>query len=543
MTQPAPPPEQSPQYPQGPPAHGAFGPPPQGQPPQGQPPQGQTPGFGPPVAPPPGGFGPPQPYQPTPLPAPPPGGGGGRRPGRRTAIVVSVVAAIALIVGGGVWYVASSGGGSKEKTAAKPGGDGAAPKYEKPQEDVPTDPKAFFTTKALQPKLPKGETTWKAEGSWLTDKVYAKASVEAIVGVDATSGKGLWRLPKPGESCAGSPDLGKGNIAVVVTGSKVHDDRGFKDACTEVTAFDVDTGEKLWTKSITVGYQKDKTVFNQVTISGDTAAVGGLYGGAAFDLRSGKVLWEPKQGEKCHDVGYAGGKRLVAVNSCGEFGSERYRVEVLDPRTGASKGGHKLPDGVTSPSVISVQPVVVAVDSGKISGSGATDVFAFEEGSDRRTRIALPDDKYLHECGTASIVQDCRGITVGNGKLYAPTEQRDGTKEYSSTNDIVAFSLATGKTTGERVSAGDHSPIFPIRMDGGNVLVYKSSPVTQVVSLDGRTLKQEKVLLDATTRPSTLSPLRSELVFTHNKLFVSSDLLAQYSGSKETVMMYGFAAK
>ncbi|MWA15391.1 outer membrane protein assembly factor BamB family protein [Streptomyces sp. BA2] len=545
MTQP-PPPEQSPQHPQGP---GAFGPPPQGA--FGPPPQGQAPGFGPPVAPPPSGFGPHQVYQPIPAPASPPGrgsggsggGGGGRRPGRRTAIVVSVVAAIALIVGGGVWYATSADGGSKDKTAAKPGGDGAAPKYEKPKEKAPKVPKAFFSTKALQPKLPKGETTWKAQGSWLTDKVYAKASVEAIVGVDASSGKGLYRLPKPGESCAGSPDVGKGNIAVVVTGAKVHDDRGFKDACTEVTAFDVDTGEKLWTKSITVGYQKEKTVFNQVTISGDTVAVGGLYGGAAFDLRGGDVLWEPKQGDKCRDVGYGGGERLVAVRSCGDYGSERFQVQLLDPATGKSKWTHKLPAGVRSPSVVSTEPVVVALDSGEITSSGATDVFSLDEKGDRRTRIALPDGKYLHECGTVSVVQDCKGIAAGNGKLYVPTKQRDGAKKFSSTNDIVVFSLATGKTTGEKVEAGDSSPIFPIRMDGGNVLVYKSGPYAQVVSLDGRDLKKETLLLDAGTRPSALPPLISELRFRSNKLFLSSDLLAQYSGGKETIMMFGFAAK
>lgn len=539
MTQP-PPPEQSPQHPQHPqgpaPAQGAFGPPPQGA--FGPPQQGQTPGFGPPVAPPPSGFGPHQAYQPIPAPTPPPPGSRGSRPGRRTAIVVSVVAAIALIAGGGVWYATTSGDGSKDKTAAKPG-----PTYEKPKENVPKDPKAFFTTKAVQPKLPKGQTTWKAKGSWLTEKVYAKASVEAIVGVDATSGKQLWRLPKPGESCAGSPDVGKGNIAVVVTGAKVEDDKGFKDACTEVTAFDVDTGEKLWSKSVTVGYEKKKTEFNQVTISGETAAVGGLYGGVAFDLRSGDVLWKPQQGDTCRDVGYGGGERLVAIRSCGDYGSERFQVQLLDPATGKSKWTHKLPSGVRGPGVVSTRPVVVALDSGEISSSGATDVFAIDEKGKRHTRIALPDDKYMHECGTGSIVQDCRGIVAGNGKLYVPTARRDGAKEYSSTNDIVVFSLATGKTTGEKVEAGDSSPVFPIRMDGGNVLVYKSSPVTQIVSLDGRTLKQEKVLLDATTRPSTLSPLRSELVFTHNKLFLSSDLLAQYSGDTKTIMMYGFAAK
>ncbi|MEV0319810.1 PQQ-binding-like beta-propeller repeat protein [Streptomyces sp. NPDC050658] len=526
MTQPAPPPEQSPQ--------GAFGPPP----------QAHNPGFGPA----PGGFGPPAPQQGAPVPVvpvvptEPPGGGG--RSGRRTVAVVSVVTAIALIVGGGVWYAASLGGGSKDKADAKPGGDKAAVKYEKPKEPVPADPEAYFKTQAVQPKLPKGEETWPSKGSWLTDKVYAKASVSKIVGVDATSGERLWDLPKPGQSCAGSPGIGKDGIAVVVTAPTVKNDKGVRAPCTEVTAFDVDDGTKLWTKSITVGYQKEKTQFNQVTISGDTAAVGGLYGGAAFDLSKGTVLWEPEQGEKCRDVGYGGGDRLVAVRSCGDFGSERFSLEVIDPRTGSAKATHKLPEGVTSPSVISTDPVVVAVDSGEISASGATDVFAFDDRSKRRTRIPLPDDRYLHECGTASIVQDCRGITVGNGRLYVPTEQRDGTAEFSRTNDIVTFSLATGKTTGERLSAGDNSPIFPIRMDGGNVLVYRSSPDAQVVSVDGRTLKKEKVLLDATTRPSTLSPLRSELLFTHNKLFISSDLLAQYGSSdKGTVMMYGFAAK
>ncbi|MGW0904554.1 outer membrane protein assembly factor BamB family protein [Streptomyces sp. NPDC002853] len=537
MTQP--PPEQPPQHPQGPvPAQGAFGPPPQGA--FGPPQQGQTPGFGPPVAPPPSGFGPHQAYRPIPAPTPPPGS---RGPGRRTAIVVSVVAAIALIVGGGVWYATTSGDGSKDKTAAKPGGDSTAPAYEKPKESVPANPKAFFSTKAVQPKLPKGDTTWKAQGSWLTDKVYAKASVEAIVGVDATSGKQLWRLPKPGESCAGSPDVGKDNIAVVVTGAKVHDDKGNKAACTEITAFDVDNGDKLWSKSLTIGYQKEKTEFNQVTISGDTAAVGGLYGGAAFDLRSGDVLWEPKQGDKCRDVGYAGGERLVAVRSCGDYGSERFQVQLLDPATGKSKWTHKLPAGVRGPSVVSTDPVVVALDSGEITSSGATDVFSLGEKGDRRTRIALADGKYLHKCGTVAVVQDCRGIVAGNGKLYVPTERRDGAKEYSSTNDIVVFSLATGKTTGEKVEAGDSSPIFPIRMDGGNVLVYKSGPYAQVVSLDGRDLKKEKVLLDAGTRPTALPPLISEVRFRANKLFLSSDLLAQYSAGRETIMMFGFAAK
>ncbi|GGR83280.1 hypothetical protein GCM10010252_22490 [Streptomyces aureoverticillatus] len=519
---------------------------PHGRPPGsfGPPPPAHPAGFGPPVPPPADGFGPPQAHQPVPGPAtPPPGGSRGSR--GRLAIIASAVLAIAVIVGGGVWYAADRGDdGAKDKTAARPSDDGAGPAYEKPREKVPANPKAYFKGSAPQPDVPKGGdySTWQVKGSWLTDKIYAKASVDHITGLDAGTGKDVWKLPKPGMSCAGSPTMGKGNIAVVVVQATRQDENGARMPCTQVMAFDVDNGKKLWTKSVGVGYQKEKTAFNQATISGDTVAVGGLYGGAAFDLRTGRLLWKPKPGERCRDIGYSGDEdRLVAVRGCGELGAQRYQVEVLDPASGKPKWSYKLPEGVNTPSVVSNRPVVLALDSGEVSASGATDVFSLDERGRLRTKIALTDGRYMHECGTQSIIQDCRGITAGNGKLYVATARRDD-KKFFSTNDIVAFSLATGKTTGERIEGGDNYPVFPIRMDGGNLLVYKSAPFTQVVSVDGRTKKQT-VLLDAGARAGLL-PLRSELLYTDGKLYLSNDLLA-YSGSsgRKPVMVYGFAAK
>ncbi|MFD9880255.1 PQQ-binding-like beta-propeller repeat protein [Streptomyces alboflavus] len=553
MTNPPPPQSQPPQP-------GGFGPPPPQQPQQG----GQAGGFGPPVEPPPGGYGQPAgnpqgpyaqpgpysqpggfgPPQPVTTPDPTPGGGGRSR--GRAAIIGSAVLAVALIVGGGVWYATQQGDdeGSKDKAAGKQRPDGAGPAYEKPKEPVPADPKAFFKGAAEQPKLPKGASTYRVKGSWLTDKVYAKASVKRITGLDAATGKDVWKLDKPGMSCAGSTNLGNGNIAVVVTqpAPKAGDDERSYAPCTEVMAFDVDTGEKLWTKSVSIGYQKDKTQFNQATITGNTVALSGLYGGAAFDLRSGKLLWKPKLGEKCRDVGYGGGDRLVAVRSCGELSTPKFKVELLDPATGKPKWSYGMPEGVKSPNVISTWPVVVGTDSGEITTSGASDIFSLDDRGKLRTKFQLPDGQYMHTCGTSSTNEDCKGIVAGNGKLYVATARRDGDKEYTTTNDIVVFSLATGKTTGQRLKGGDEAPIFPLRMDGGNVLVYKSGPYARVYSVHGRTMKQT-LLLDATTRPTALPPLISEVHYKHNKLYLSSELLSRPVSDRKSIMMMGFAAK
>ncbi|MEV0444433.1 PQQ-binding-like beta-propeller repeat protein [Streptomyces spectabilis] len=523
MTQPPP----GPSEPQG-----QFGPPPPLTGPPGGgfgPPQA---GFGPPVPPPPGGFGPP-----APPPPPPP------KARRRTAVVIASVAALALVAGGGAWYVAARDGGGSDDGGGKGGSKKPGPAYAQPKEAVPADPRATFHGGAPVPKLPEKESTWPVKGSWLTDEVYVKSSVAKITGLDAATGKTRWTLPKPGQSCGGSPEVGAGGIAVVVFAPTAHDKKGFRATCTQVMAFKVATGEKLWTKSVRTGYQTERTAFNQVAISGRTAAVGGLYGGAAFDLRTGEVRWKPRAGDTCRDVGYGGGARLVAIRTCGEYGAEKYTVQDVDPTSGKPRWSHKLPGGVKNLNVISTDPVVVGLDSGEITGQGASDVFALDGRGRLRSKIALPERRYLHDCGDTSVVNDCRGLVVGNDRLYAPTARRNAKDGISSTNDIVAFSLATGRTTGPRGNTDSQGPTFPFRMDGGNVLAYRDALGVQVVALDGRTLKERKLLI-STKRPGGLVPVESELHFVDGRLYMSTDLVSKSSTKGPArFMMYVFARK
>ncbi|MEV0225955.1 PQQ-binding-like beta-propeller repeat protein [Streptomyces sp. NPDC050704] len=568
---PTPPPAAPPQQPQQQPGYGYPQGPPQTPPPAA--PAQQPYGYpqGAPQTPPPGqpGYGypgqqPPYGYpQPGTMPMPPQVPQGGRKFNAQIAIIVAAVVAIALIVGGGVLYANSSGKDDDKDTSAGPGGtdgkDGKDGKGDDSGDDVagggggsekvPSSTSAKVLFQVPAPEVPKKDV-WSVAGSWLTDKVYAKSGVREIIGYDPATGKESWTLPLSGLTCAGSPEITKDGVAVVVAEEAERTKANKYPQCTQVTAFNLNTGKKLWTKSIAPG-GSGKAAFKEVTITGTTVAAGaGLSGGAAFDLTSGKVLWQPKVSE-CEDVGYAGGEQLVAVRKCGEFGNEKYEVQLLDPKTGSVKWSYKLPTGIDNAKVISTKPVVFGVDSDEITSSGATDIFSLDDSGKLRIKITLEDGAYEHDCGVGE-VHSCKAIAVGNDKLYVPTKQHEGTKQYSRTNEIVAFSLATGKTTGERADAGDGYEIFPVRMDGGNLIAYKSGPYdkgSQVVSIDGRSFKETKLLETPATEQvrdaiSGMVPKSSELLYTGGRLFMGQDLISKpYTEGEKEYTAIGFGAE
>ncbi|MCN9241943.1 PQQ-binding-like beta-propeller repeat protein [Streptomyces sp. RY43-2] len=588
-----PPPQTSPQAPP-PPAQGpGYGYPQPQTPPQAPPqapPPAQGPGYGylqPPTAPqqpyghpqtPPGypqqqpGYGFPQP--PT-MPMQPQGSQGGGRKGLSTQawIIVAAVTAIALIVGGGVWYAKGSGddhkdeaqtsdskdkgkggkgekGGGTGKAGATIGYAGSGGTGTEAKEKAPGNTSAKVLFQVPGPQIKDRDQIDSVQGSWVSGSVYAKAAVGKIIGYDADTGATKWTLPLPGQTCAGSGQITSTGIAAVVSEAAPRPAKRQHQPCSKITAFEVATGKKLWTKS--VESNGTPVTFGELEISGDTLALGGgfSYGGAALDITTGKVLWAPKVGA-CTDVGYAGGDQLVAVRKCGDYGNETYEVQLLDPTTGKDKWSYKLPQGIDNAKVISTDPVVFGVDAGDITSSGVTDVFALDDEGKLRSKIVLEDGKYEHDCEVNKVHQ-CHAIAVGNDKLYVPTKEHDGKADYSQTNEIISFSLATGKTTGERIDAGDDYEMWPIRMDGGNVIAYKDGPYdkgSQVVSIDGKSLKETKLLETPASEAvhsaiSSMVPKDSEMLYTDGRLFFGQDLVSKpWSTRDKSYTALAFGAK
>ncbi|KPI04192.1 hypothetical protein OK074_4719 [Actinobacteria bacterium OK074] len=483
------------------------------------------------------------------MPGAPSAPGGGRRgPSGLAWTVVAALAAIALIIGGGVWYAnwsqsgGISGGGPSVGPSQPPDAKNTSGATDSTAEQAPADPAARTLLRVSAPKVTGRGATDSVAGSWLTDSVYAKAGLYRIVGYDADSGAVKWTLPLPGQTCAGSPETTSKGIAVVVTEAARRANSRSYHPCTEVTAFEMATGRKLWTSSIQLGGAKLE--FKEVTISGTTVAVGGGNdGGAAFAAATGEVLWQPKN-DVCEDVGYAGGDALVAVRRCGLGVQARYQVQLLEPKSGAAQWTYKLPTGVAdSPKLISTDPVVFGVDRGTTTASGATEVYSMDDDGDLQARIALTDGTYAHSC-EPGLVDDCHGIVVGNEKLYVPTMRHkvsngsgsaDSTDSTALTNEIVAFSLASGKLTDDRVAAGAGRTVFPVRMDGGNLLVYRDGTAArsaaQVLSVDGTSLRQTTLLETPATAVShtliaALAPETAELHYSGGRLFLARKLVS-----------------
>ncbi|WP_405967386.1 PQQ-binding-like beta-propeller repeat protein [Streptomyces sp. NBC_00015] len=512
---------------------------------QPTPPYGQQPGYGYPGQPgqpgyptAPAGYG--YPGQPT-MPMHPQAGGPGQGPGgvgkkfnAQVAIIVGAVVAIALIVGGGVWYAKSSDGGKKEEAGpAGPtggGGDtggtgGTGGTTSGGKEKVPADPASDVLFKVPMPVIKKDDSVG-VKGSWLTDKAYVKTGVSEIAGYDLDKGTKLWSVPLPGPVCEASK-FATDDYRTAVTFQASAAETA---SCDQVAAIDLAAGKQLWKKTVNSG---DYPIsFNNVTVSANTVALGSTNGGAAFDIDSGKVLWSPKPADTCYDAGYGGGPKLVAVRKCGAYDNPELHIQTIDPASGKVISEYKLATGIDYASVVSSDPLVVAADVGDSAGdgSGISDFFSIDNKTGKlRTRISVPGDQYAADCEGITRIEACTGLAVGNDRIYVPTEEHDGTGDYSRTNEVIAFDLATGKQTGQRADAGDGYTIYPLRMDGSNLIAYKRPPYDkggQVVSIAGGSFKETKLLENPATEAvhdleTSMSPEYSEVLYSQGRLFMS----------------------
>ncbi|MEU8944549.1 PQQ-binding-like beta-propeller repeat protein [Streptomyces sp. NPDC048489] len=548
------PPQAPPQPPQGPGYGYPQTPPPPSQPGYGHPGQqpaqpgygypGQQPaqpGYGYPGQQPaqPYGYGYPQqpptyPMQPQAAP------GGGRKISAQALIIVAAVVAVALIIGGGVWYSSSGGGDGKNNSAGsggtggkkdKGGSGGGGTTGSNGGEKVPADTssKVLFQVPAPSVTASSSVTT---VGSWLTDKVYAKSGNAEVVGYDPGSGAKLWTIKLPGPVCSASRHATDAGRTAIVYEPAMPTKSQPSHGCSEVAALDLAAGKELWAKSVKSGDQKIS--LDNVTVSANTVATGSTSGGAAFDISTGKALWTPKPTDSCYDAGYAGGTKLVAVRKCGAYGSARQlHIQTIDPASGKVISEYKMSPGIEYASVVSTDPLVVAADVGDTAGdgSGISDFFSIDNKTGRlRTRISAPGKTYAAKCDGISKTEACTMLAVGNDRLYIPTEEHDGTGQYSQTNEIVAFDLGTGKQTGQRANAGDGYTISPLRMDGADILAYKRPPYDkggQVVSIDGTTFKETKLLENPATRSvrdaeTSMLPDYAEILYGDGRLYMSA---------------------
>ncbi|WP_157878352.1 hypothetical protein [Streptomyces chattanoogensis] len=450
----------------------------------------------------------------------------------RMAVVGGAVIAAGLVLSG------CSGSGGDGGSGGGKGGEGS---------------ESTAAEGAMLGQVPMAEVSEMsgAMGMWVTKKNFVKNELKKIVGYSPDGAKAQWQIPLGGETCWASPEPTKdGLIAVVFKNGK--DDT---PVCTEIGVVDLNKGTMRWHKQS----RKDGTarMFDEVVIGGGTVAASGTGESAGWTV-DGKPLWQSAYGKKCEEQGYAGSDdKLIAVRNCGELKHPRLDLQTVDSKTRAVKSSYKLPAGTQYAHVMSTDPLVVAVDNGHAQGgSGASEILSIDDSAPRGRLLGRigtsggKHGKYDIDC-PATNVPGCSQFAVSkkSGTLFLPTnDPADGSSE--AKNDIVAFSLKTGKQTGT-VEGTDAGRLFPVGTDeNGQVSVYQegddlSEKGGAVWRIDPASYKKTKVLQipDASSKAETRFEMDRRVLFAGERLYIGADHVTEpstvYKEKQPLAMVFG----
>ncbi|MBO8188470.1 hypothetical protein [Streptomyces spirodelae] len=510
-------------------AFGAVTPPPPG-------PPGQPPGPPGPPGPPPGGYGqqPPAGYPYANTAAGAPGGGGGGRNNSKIIAVVAGVVAVAVIAVGVVFFVTKDDGGKKNESK----GDDKKNSQQKDPNTPPKDPQA---KQIVDLKAPEVKDYTDVGGGWATDKVFAKSSVREMIIKEFKSGSET-KISLKGNVCAASNGMTEDHKVAVVVQETISNSAD----CTRMVIVDLDAKKIAWDKTMP---NADTRSVDSVAISGDTVAAAWIGGSVGYKISTKKELWKAKPSE-CRDVGYAGGKKLFAVVECGSsIRNPQVSVQRLNPDSGKSEWKYDPPKGVRNVRIASTEPLVLVAGAGDELTS---DVLTVGEDKKLKAKISL-GDRYERPCRVE--VNSCYSIAVGPDSVYLATTEHDGGSDsLSRINEVMAFDFNTGRTKWKS-SSGDSREIVPFKMQGSNVVAYKTPSIGhggEIVTIEPKKGKQTTLLkmpasdFDEGEQAFSVSPgsLDTPLIFEHNRFFLLENTLSENRSSlrdEEPRLAVGFA--
>ncbi|MEV8321166.1 PQQ-binding-like beta-propeller repeat protein [Streptomyces sp. NPDC059900] len=331
-------------------------------------------------------------------------------------------------------------------------------------------------------------------------------------------------------------DKGKGKSKKSKKGKDKKDKDSEADAkdeysCTQLAFIDLNTGKKLWQ----VKLPDAKGAFapnTNVTMARGTVAVAWGYGSVAYDMKRGRQLWSSLGTGECRDLGFAGGRDLLALTQCGDGAEPQFKVQKLRPRTGKAEWTYKVTRGVGRVYLVSSDPAVLAVSAGELT---VTNLITLDDHGDYRATINMPEDRFLDNCykPVVSGVESCDAIVVGKDQLFVATDEGR-----LADNWIVSYDLKTGKTVRKFDSKPD-LPIHPLRVSGGKLLAFRPSSdgfaPAAVLSLDPRTGKETPFLLfGMPDRGKLEDPKQSEILLEDGRIFFAPrELTAENGGPWE----------
>ncbi|MGW2486477.1 outer membrane protein assembly factor BamB family protein [Streptomyces sp. NPDC001606] len=448
---------------------------------------------------------------------------------RRTVGTIAAVVAVVLALGAGLYWYHSSGR-PKGHTDAKPAQQ-APDAIRATVEQAPGSPEGEMVVHHYEDKL-TGQPRY-APGTWATDKVLAQAVAHTIQGYtiepNPDDRKTAWSLDLGGYICAVSRDVtADGRTAVVVQPPAAK--TGKSGVCNEVLSVDLNTGKKLWQQKMPAADFAYVTNTN-IALTQGVVAIAWNHGSVAYDMDSGKRLWNTTEStSQCHDTGYAGGRGLLALVTCGESTTATYRAEKIDPRTGKILWQYNVSSGIQAVYLPSAEPPVLAVAAGDTL---VTDLITLDPKSGKPlATISLRG--YDPKCGrdyagpTFGDIDKCDGMVVGRDRIFVMT--KDSGEIVKPANKITAFDVQKG-TAAASFKGRPFQTVIPVRMNGDDLIIYRTSLDTvqpaAVVDWNPRTDKETPYLFFHLPEEEweLSDPEYSDIVYEHGRVFFARRML------------------
>ncbi|WP_234390597.1 PQQ-binding-like beta-propeller repeat protein [Streptomyces sp. MMG1533] len=412
-------------------------------------------------------------------------------------------------------------------------------------EKIPSSPEGQLMIQHDEENLPKDSDNNPryAPGTWATDKILAKGVASRIEGYNIAldADEVAWTLKLDGHICATSRHVtADGRTAVVIQPPQPKGSE--KDGvCDQIVFFDLNTGKKLWQKKMPAANTAYVTNTN-LTLTKGVVAVAWGRGSVAYDMKTGKQLWNSTTSSKCEDQAFAGGRALLALLRCGELPDTRYQVQKLDPRTGKAQWTYKVAGGVQTVYLPSSDPPVLAVAAGDIV---VTDLISLDNEGKRLTTISLSG--YDAKCGERYFgrsffgeFENCDGLVVGRTQAYVMSKENIAVDQ--AMDWIVEFDLKTGKTGG-KFDGRSLQMVYPLRMSGDELLIYREvgSAVepAAVVSWNPRTDKETPFLLfqlPEDNEGELGDPEQSDIIVEKGRVFFAKRELARDDASIDSAL-------
>ncbi|MFE3828937.1 PQQ-binding-like beta-propeller repeat protein [Streptomyces sp. NPDC059092] len=447
-------------------------------------PYGQQPG---PYNSPPGYGYPGHPGPPTaPLGSGPGGSGGGKNvlKGKPGVIVAAAVAGL-LVVGGGTWFVLSGDDGGGQAKPPVAGGSGSPDPTTSSDDDIDQGDGSGGGREAdddLNAGRKDGESkvAWlqtndvdlpgngaDVYGPWIVGDTVVKAMYKSVVGYSVSDGRKKWTVPTAAPVCA-APNAPTTDGKIVIA---FKNDNTESAKCTQLQMIDLTTGKGGWKKEVTAHGNFDFLSGLTLAISGDTVAAGRSGNSDGYRVSDGKELFGKQDGD-CQPEAFAGGAKLIAAMDCGP---EDKRVSELNPATGKATWSYRLKKGWDLQKVYSVNPLVISVEN---SDEDTWSILVLNQNGTLRSQLEGSKDKFLRQCDGGFVVfgqnlEGCVGVAADANNFYMATAPDSGSSS-SRENEVVAFSLATGKSAW-RSKAPAGRTMTPLRMESGKVVVHMNA--------------------------------------------------------------------